>query len=93
MSHEATRTTKIGSRLGTQIGNAATAAGEKVDAAIGYAKERTQAFTDSAHRLVDDGWSGLKGVAAKVPYTHFIIGLGAGFCLGWFARRHSSRTD
>jgi hypothetical protein len=92
MPHEATGTTNIGSRLATQIGNAAATAGEKVDAAIGYAKQRTQAFTDSAHQLVDGSWSGLKGVAAKVPYTHFIIGLGAGFCLGWFARRHSSRS-
>jgi len=90
MPHAATNLEKFGTRMASQIGNAASAAGEKLDAAIDYTKERTHALQDSVHHLVDDGWTGLREKAARVPIAPLLIGLGAGFCLGWFARRHPS---
>jgi len=87
---EAISAEKFGTRMGSQIGNAANVAGEKLDAAIGYTREKSQALRDSVHHLVDDGWTELKGTAARVPFAPLLIGLGAGFCLGWFVRRHSS---
>jgi hypothetical protein len=90
MPHEATSPEKFGTRMASQIGNAASVAGEKLDAAIGYTKEKTQAFKESAHHLVDDGWSELREKAGKVPITPLLVGLGAGFCLGWFIRHHTS---
>jgi hypothetical protein len=93
MPHEATSLDKFGTRMASQIGNAAAAAGEKLDAAIGYTKERTSALKDSVGHLVDDGWSGLREKATKVPVAPLLIGLGAGFCLGWFVRRHTSANQ
>ncbi|MGH9428218.1 MAG: hypothetical protein ACRD2L_18190 [Terriglobia bacterium] len=85
-----TTSEKFGTRMASQIGNAANVAGEKLDAAIGYTREKTQALKDSAHHFVDGGWTELRGRAEKVPITPLLIGLGAGFCLGWFVRRHTS---
>ena len=90
MPHAATSLEKFGTRMASQIGNAASAAGEKLDAAIGYTKEKTSALKDSVDHLVDDGWSGLREKASKVPVASLLIGVGAGFCLGWFVRRHTS---
>ncbi|MCI0622584.1 MAG: hypothetical protein L0387_13140 [Acidobacteria bacterium] len=84
---------RIGTRMAAQIGNAAAMAGEKLDAAIGYTKERTHALKDSVHHVVDDGWTGLRENAVKLPYAPLLIGLGAGFCMGWFARRHTSASQ
>jgi hypothetical protein len=89
MPQEAT-SPQFGTRMASQIGNAANVAGEKLDAAIGYTKEKSQAFKDSVHHLVDDGWSELRGKAGRVPITPLLVGLGAGFCLGWFVRRQTS---
>jgi hypothetical protein len=93
MPHEATSPEKFGTRIASQIGNAASVAGEKLDAAIGYTKEKTQAFKESAHHLVDDGWSELREKAGRVPITPLLVGLGAGFCLGWFIRHHTSANQ
>lgn len=93
MPHEGTSAERIGNRVAAQIGNAAAMAGEKLDAAIGYTKERTHALKDSVHHLVNDSWTGLREKADRVPYVPLLIGLGAGFCLGWFARRHTSASQ
>jgi len=93
MSHGATSPEKLGTRMASQLGNAATFAGEKLDAAIDYTKEKTQALKESAHHLVDDGWSDLREKAGKVPITPLLVGLGAGFCLGWFIRHHTSANQ
>jgi hypothetical protein len=90
MPHAATSLEKFGTRMASQIGNAASAAGEKLDAAFGYTKEKTSALKDSVHHLVDDGWSGLREKAGSVHVASLLIGVGAGFCLGWFARHHRS---
>jgi len=90
MPYEPASDEKFGTRMASQIGNAAAAAGEKFDAAIGYTKERTHALKDSVHHLVDDSLTGLKEKTASVPVAPLLIGLGAGFCLGWFASRHTS---
>ena len=87
---QTTNAEKLGTRMASQIGNAANVAGEKLDAALGYTRENSQALRDSVHHLVDDGWTELKGKAARVSVTPLLIGLGAGFCLGWFVRHHSS---
>ena len=87
---QATNAEKFGTRMASQIGNAANVAGEKLDAALGYTRDKSHALKDSVHHLVEDGWTELKGKAASVPVTPLLIGLGAGFCLGWFVRRHSS---
>jgi hypothetical protein len=89
MAH-ATNAEQFGTRMASQIGNAANVAGEKIDAAIGYTREKGQALRDSVHHLVDDGWTELKGKAANVQVTPLLIGIGAGFCLGWFVRHYTS---
>ncbi len=88
-----TNAEKFGTHMASQVGNAANVAGEKLDAAIGYTRERGQALRDSVNHLVDDGWTELKGRAAKVPVAPLLIGIGAGFCLGWFVRRHTSENQ
>ena len=93
MPHEATSSEKFGTRMASQIGNAANVAGEKLDAAIDYTWEKGQALKDSVHHLVDEGWTELRGKAARVPIVPLLVGLGAGFCLGWFVRRHTSANQ
>ena len=93
MPHEATSTEKFGTRMASQLGNAANLAGEKLDAAIGYTREKSQALKESAHHLVDDGWSQLREKAGRVPIAPLLVGLGAGFCLGWFIRHHTSANQ
>ncbi|HET6961802.1 MAG TPA: hypothetical protein VFJ27_04880 [Terriglobia bacterium] len=90
---QATNPEKFGTRMASQIGNVANVAGEKLDAALGYTREKGHALKDSVHQLVDEGWTELKGKAARVPVAPLLIGLGAGFCLGWFVRRHSSSQN
>ena len=90
---QATSPEKIGTRMASQLGNAANVAGEKLDAAIGYTREKSQALKDSVHHLVDDGWTELRGRATRVPITTLLVGLGAGFCLGWFVRHHTSANQ
>lgn len=90
MPNEATSLDRFGTRMASQIGNAAAAAGEKLDAAIGYTKERTSALKDSVGHLVDNSWSALREKASRIPVSPLLIGLGAGFCLGWFVRRYTS---
>lgn len=93
MAYEATSPAKFGTRMASQIGNAAAVAGEKLDAAIGYTRERTQAVKDSVQHLAHESWSGFREKAGRVPVAPLLIGLGAGFCLGWFLRRHMSANQ
>ena len=93
MPHDDTSSEKFGTRMASQIGSAANIAGEKLDAAIGYTRDKTQALKESVHNMVDDGWTELRGRAAKVPVTPLLVGIGAGFCIGWFVRRHTSSNQ
>jgi hypothetical protein len=90
MPHEATSPEKFGTRIASQIGSVAAAAGERLDAAIDYTKERTDTLKTTVHQLVDDRWSELRDQAVRVPITPLLIGIGAGFCLGWFARSNKT---
>jgi hypothetical protein len=93
MPHKATSSEKFGTRMASQIGNATNVAGEKLDTAIGYTREKGQALKDSVHHFVDEGWTELRGKATRVPIASLLVGLGAGFCLGWFVRRHTSANQ
>jgi hypothetical protein len=93
MPHKATSSEKFGTRMASQIGNAANVAAEKLETAIGYTRKTGQALKDSVHHLVDEGWTELRGKAARVPIAPLLVGLGAGFCLGWFVRRHTSANQ
>jgi hypothetical protein len=89
MFQEATRP-RIGTRMASQIGNAAAVAGEKLDAAIGYTRERTQALRDSVQHLAGESWNDFREKAGRVPVAPLLIGLGAGFCLGWYIGRQTT---
>ena len=93
MSHEATETQKLGTRMASHLSSAAAAAGEGFDRAIGYTQERTNAIKDSVQHAVEDGWTGLRERAAGVPVTPLLMGIGAGFCIGWFVRSQISNRQ
>ena len=90
MHNETTGSEKFGVRVASRIANATIAAGEKLDASIGCTKEKAQSFKDSAYRLVDGGWSELRDRAGQIPKVSLFLGLGAGFCLGWFIHHFTS---
>jgi hypothetical protein len=89
MFQEAT-SPRIGTRMASQIGNAAAVAGEKLDAAIGYTRERTQALRDSAQHLAVESWDHFRDKAGRIPVAPLLIGLSAGFCLGWYIRSQTT---
>jgi F0F1-type ATP synthase assembly protein I len=55
-------------------------------------KKEPPALKGSVGHLVDNSWSGLR--EKPVGFLSFLlIGLGAGFCLGWFVRRYTSANQ
>jgi len=83
---------RLGHRAAQKIGEAAEAAGRKVDATMETMSAATQSARDSLEGLRKEGWDGMRRTAMaytrKEPLAALMLALGVGICLGcWLTKR------
>jgi ElaB/YqjD/DUF883 family membrane-anchored ribosome-binding protein len=83
---------RLGDRAAQKIGEAAEAAGRKVDAAFETMGAVTQNAKDSFEGLRKEGWDGMRRTAMaytrREPFTALLVALGVGVCVGcWITKR------
>jgi len=86
---------RLGHRAAQKIGEAAEAAGRKVDAAFETMGTATQSAKESLEGLRKQGFDGIRRTAMaytrREPLTALLVALGVGVCVGcWITKRQIS---